>query len=83
VLRHSKMLALSKPSSRVFNTFRAWWSDHRPLLGYGGELLDDENDLVVLYSRPSEDRLLRIVYRMFGYILRVRIASRATITLPC
>jgi len=65
------MLALNKPSSRVFNTFREWWSKHRPLLGYGIELLDDESDLMVLYSRPSEDRLLRVVYNLFGYILRV------------
>ena len=78
VLREHKIVALNKPSLRVYRTFQKWWSDHRPLLGYGTELLDDKSDLMVLYSRPAEDRLLRTVYRIFGYILRVSATKSLT-----
>lgn len=69
-MRRKQILALEKPDKGSFKAFKNWFRSKKPLRGSGWHLLDNESDMISLYSEADVDRLTTFIQRHFGYYLR-------------
>ena len=62
-------MKLQRPGNRVFGVFSNWFSKARPFVGYGRNLLEEQNDFVALGMTEEQDRLTRIMQDLGGRCL--------------
>ncbi|CAG8952789.1 hypothetical protein HYFRA_00009034 [Hymenoscyphus fraxineus] len=72
ILRRSQVQALNSPSTKTLLAFTNWFRSRVPFRASSFTLLDDEKDLMSLYTEENSDRLSTFIQQYFGYALRSR-----------
>ncbi|KAI0848531.1 hypothetical protein F5Y00DRAFT_87929 [Daldinia vernicosa] len=68
LLLHSQILKLSTPGHRAFGAFRGWFDNERPFVGYGSDLLTNQNDFAALQVSTDQDFLSSTLQDLGGRI---------------
>jgi hypothetical protein len=68
--RKGPLATKTNPDKGSLQAFNNWFRSKKPLRGSGWHLLDDESDMISLYSEADVDRLTAFIQRHFGYYLR-------------
>ncbi|RSL82724.1 hypothetical protein CDV31_016906 [Fusarium ambrosium] len=69
LLLRREIMKLSKPEDRVYEVFKGWFQSETPFVGYGSDLLRDQDDFIALSPAIGDDALSRSLRNIVGTYL--------------